>query len=142
MKSNKIIQFAITRPKLTIWGLVLISLLLSLFIFKVEVDTDPENMLSEHEAVRVFHNRVKKEFTLNDVVVLGVVNETNPDGVFNPATLKHIHTLTNFALNLKSATDPEKHVVAKNLISLGTTETIEQAGLGQVKFTWLMKTPP
>lgn len=142
MKPNKAIQFSITRPKLTIWALVLISLLLSLFIFKVEVDTDPENMLSEHEAVRVFHNRIKKEFTLHDVVVLGVVNESHPDGVFNPATLTAVHTLTNFALDLKSSTEPEKHVVAKDLIALGTTETIEQSGLGQVKFTWLMKTPP
>lgn len=142
MKTNPAIHFAVTRPKLTIWSLVLISLLLSLFIFKVKVDTDPENMLSEHEAVRVFHNRIKKEFTLHDVVVLGVVNETNANGVFTPSSLKHIHDLTNFALELKNDTDPSKHVVAKDLIGLGNTETIEQAGPGQVRFDWLMKNPP
>lgn len=142
MHNNPVLQFSIKRPKFLIWGLALITLLLSSLISMVQVDTDPENMLSENEPVRVFHNLVKKEFSLSDVVVLGVVNEQHENGVFNPATLKHIEILTTFALELKSESDPAKHVVAKDLLALGNTETIEQAGPGQVRFEWLMKTAP
>ena len=40
----------------------------------VAIDTDPENMLSAEEPVRLFHNAMKREFTLYDIVVVGVVN--------------------------------------------------------------------
>ncbi len=142
IKLHAMVQTSINRPKLVLWTLVIITLLLSAFMVKVKVDTDPENMLSKDEAVRVFHNLVKKEFNLYDVVVLGIVNEKNPNGVFNPTSLKHVQTLTDFAMHLKSADDPSKHVVAKDLIAPGNTETVEQAGLGQVRFDWLMKVAP
>jgi len=75
---SDLIQFSIKKPKLVIAIMVLATLILGGMISMVRVDTDPENMLSEHEAVRIFHNQVKKEFSLYDVVVLGVVNETHP----------------------------------------------------------------
>jgi hypothetical protein len=66
----------------------------------ITVDTDPENMLADDEPVRVFHNQMKERFELNDMVVIGVVNDEHPDGVFNPATLAKIKTLTDFAQTL------------------------------------------
>ncbi|MBF0244068.1 MAG: MMPL family transporter, partial [Planctomycetes bacterium] len=130
------------RPKLTISLIALITLLLSTLIVKVQVDTDPENMLSENEAVRVFNHLTKKEFTLHDVVVLGIVNEKHPDGVFNPETLKRVKELTDFAATLSDPEDPERRVVARNIIAPSTVDTIEQAGLGQVRFRWLMEEAP
>lgn len=122
--------------------MVLLTLVLGSLISKYHIDTDPENMLSENEAVRVFHNLTKKEFSLHDVVVLGIVNEKHPDGVFNPATLKHIQELTDFAKSLEDPDDPEKRVVTRNFIAPSTVDNIEQAGLGQVRFEWLMKEVP
>ena len=84
---SRLIQVSIKHPKLVTLCMILATIILGLMTLKVEVDTDPENMLSEDEAVRVFHTRMKKEFDLNDVVVLGIVNEEHPEGVFNPATL-------------------------------------------------------
>lgn len=139
---SNIIQFSIKRPKTVTAVMVLATLILGSLISMVRVDTDPENMLSEDESVRVFHNLTKKEFTLHDVVVLGIVNEEHPDGVFNPATLKHIKELTDFAKNLKDPLDPEKRVVTQDFIAPSTVDNIEQAGLGQVRFEWLMKEPP
>ena len=79
MIKRKLIEFSVEHYKfVTIMMIVLALLGLSQFP-KMKIDTDPENMLSEHEAVRIFHNQVKKEFSLHDVVVLGVVNETHPD---------------------------------------------------------------
>ena len=139
---NNAIQFSIRRPKTVVILMVLATLILGAFISRVKVDTDPENMLAEDEAVRVFHNLTKKEFTLHDVVVLGIVNEEHPDGVFNPTTLSHVQQLTDFALTLQDPKDPEKRVVSQNFIAPSTVDNIEQAGLGQVRFEWLMKEVP
>ena len=67
----------------------------------VKVDTDPENMLSKDEAVRVFHDEMKDLLQLHDIVVVGVVNEAHPDGVFNPESLANVHELTQYAKNLR-----------------------------------------
>ncbi len=139
---NSLIQLSMKRPKLVIILMVLATVVLGTMISKVQVDTDPENMLSEDEAVRIFHKQTKEEFTLYDMVVLGVVNETDPDGVFNPATLKRVQELTDFAKKLIDPKDPKKRVVGRDVIAPGNVDTIEQAGPGQVRFEWLMKEAP
>lgn len=138
----KMIQFAIDRPRLITIIMLILTIALGVMISKVQVDTDPENMLAEDEPVRLFHTQTKKEFSLHDVVVLGVVNETHPDGVFNTGTLRRVHELTEFARRLHHPDHPEWQVVARDLMAPGNVDTIEQAGLGQVRFEWLMKEPP
>jgi predicted RND superfamily exporter protein len=140
---SEIIQFSINRPKIVTTGMVIVTLLLGLLMIKAQVDTDPENMLSEKDPARVFHNQMKEEFSLNDVVVLGIVNAKDPDGVFNPGTLGKIQTLTEFVKALTDEKDPEgKRVVTRDIIAPGTVDSIRQAGLGQVSFSWLMKEAP
>jgi predicted RND superfamily exporter protein len=58
----KLVNSAISRPRLVTLTMVIITLLLGSLISLVEVDTDPENMLSEDEIVRIFHHQVKKDF--------------------------------------------------------------------------------
>ena len=75
----------------------------------LKIDTDPENMLPAEEPVRIFHNRMKETMSLNDMVVVGIVNEKNEaHGVFNPNSLKKIYTLTQFARGLwwRNPADP------------------------------------
>lgn len=139
---SKLVQISILRPKLITALMVIFTLTLGAFITKVHVDTDPENMLSEHEAVRLFHTATKKEFALYDVLVLGVVNETNADGVFNPETLTHVYELTEFASTLSDPKNPDYHVVTQNIIAPSNVDAITQSGLGQVSFDWLMAKPP
>jgi len=139
---SRLIQFSIYHPKSVTALIVIITLALGSLIAKVQVDTDPENMLPEDEAVRIYHNLVKKEFALYDVVVLGVVNDKDPDGVFNPDTLKHVQELSEFAKTLQDPKDPAKRVVAREMIAPGDVDTIEQAGPGQVRFQWLMAKAP
>jgi predicted RND superfamily exporter protein len=122
--------------------MVAATIVLGALISMVRVDTDPENMLAENEPVRVFHNVTKKDFSLHDVVILGVVNETHPDGVFNVETLRRIHDLTEFARGLQDPDRPERRVVTRDLMAPGNVDIIEQAGPGQVRFAWLMKEPP
>ena len=126
--------------------MVLATIVLGALIVRVHVDTDPENMLSPDEAVRIFHNQTKKEFSLYDIVVLGIVNEKDPDGVFNPATLKRVAELTEFAgiLSWPDPDHPDKMigVVGRDIIAPGNVDDIQQAGEGQVRFEWLMRDPP
>ncbi len=143
---RKIVAFSVDHPRLITLAMVLVTLLLGLQIRNVKVDTDPENMLSKDEAVRVFHNRMKKVFQLHDMVVLGVVNEKDPDGVFNPDSLTKIYELTQYAETLKWP-DPEHPgkemgVIEADIIAPSTVDNIEQAGLGTVRFEWLMAKPP
>ena len=142
MKGGSLIKFSINKPKTVTAVLFICTLLLASMMVKVRVDTDPENMLEEHEEARVFHNQVKQEFSLNDFVVLGVVNEKDLAGVFNIETLTRVHELTEFVRDMQDPDDPEKRVITANLIAPGTVDAIEQAGLGQVRFDWLMKNPP
>lgn len=140
--ANRLIQFSLQRPKTVTAVMVLCTLLLGSLIVRVHVDTDPENMLSKDAFVRIFHNKTKVEFNLYDVVVLGVVNEKDPDGVFNPATLKKIDALSKFAANLSDPGNPDRRVVDRDIIAPDNVDNIKQAGLGQVRFEWLMKEPP
>ncbi len=113
------------------------------FLSGVTVDTDPENMLSHDEPVRVFHDQMKKELTLHEIVVVGVVNEDHPNGVFNAQSLKRVYELTEFAKTLQWEEDGETvGVVTADLIAPSTVDNIEQGGLGTVKFEWLMPEPP
>ncbi len=113
------------------------------FLNPVKIDTDPENMLGAKEAVRVYHNEMKDEFGLNDLIVVGIVNETDPNGVFNTQTLGNVFELTNFAKTIRwDDGGVEEGVIAIDIIAPSTVDNIEQAGLGSVSFNWLMPKPP
>jgi predicted RND superfamily exporter protein len=105
MKRLALTNFSLRHP----W-LVLTAVAAALIAFgsqfpKVHFDNDPENMLSEGEFVRAFHHQVKEKFSLYDFVIVGIVNETHPDGIFNTATLARIHQLTQQLLSLRRGAD-------------------------------------
>ncbi len=111
------------------------------FLNPVAVDTDPENMLAHDEPVRVFHDEMKKKLTLYDMVVVGIVNEQHPDGVFNPESLRRIYELTQFVKSDELQFE-NGGIVEVDLIAPSTVDNIEQGGPGVVKFEWLMPEPP
>ncbi|MBN1818274.1 MAG: MMPL family transporter, partial [Sedimentisphaerales bacterium] len=113
----------------------------------IKVDTDPENMLGKTEPVRVFHDETKERFDLNDIVVVGVVNEQNRDGVFNVQSLRDIYELARYAkeeLRWPDKKDPSRTVgvVEIDLMAPSTVDHIGQGGPGVVTFEWLMPKPP
>ena len=132
---RKITQFAVNHPKWVVFLAVLVTAISLVRVHTIRVDTDPENMLSEQEAVRVFHNQTKREFALSDMIVLGVVNEKDPDGVFNPETLGKIYRITDGIKKIQG-------VVTADLMAPSTVDDILQAGLGSVRFQYLMERPP
>jgi len=116
------------------------------FLSSLKVDTDPENMLPPSEPVRLFHHAMRKEFSLHDMIVVGVVNTSSPDGVFNPESLKKVWELTEFVRTLhwpdKKHPGRTAGVIDADIIAPSTVDNIEQGGKGLVKFEWLMASPP
>ena len=143
---QKITEYSVTHYKLVTAVMVVFTLGLGALIPLIKVDTDPENMLSEDEPVRVFHNQTKERFSLSDIVVVGIVNNKDPNGVFNPTSLTRIFELTEFAKTLQwsSEDDPNEQigVIEVDLMAPSTVDHIGQGGPGVVTFEWLMKKPP
>ena len=78
---HSIIAASTNRPR-TVYALLLTAVVVAFaMLFRIQVDTDPENMLPDDQPDRVFHNRVEETFGLHDAIVVGLVNEDHPQGV-------------------------------------------------------------
>ncbi|MFP4472544.1 MAG: efflux RND transporter permease subunit [Candidatus Omnitrophota bacterium] len=132
---KKILDWVFKHPK-TVMGCVAFAAFLAATQFpRIKVDTDPENMLPHDAPVRVFHRDVKKEFGIYDMIVLGVVREDHPQGVFNPESLARIYSIVQETKKISG-------VIKSEIVALSTKDNIEQGGIGTVKFSWLMPEPP
>jgi predicted RND superfamily exporter protein len=132
---DRIIELSIRHPKTVVLTTAVLLVAAASMIPRISIDTDPENMLPADQGARVFHNKVKADFTLYDMIVVGVVNDEDADGVFNPTSLTRIHELTR-------AIEQIDGVVRQDVLSLATVDNISQGGPGVVRFEWLMQTPP
>ncbi|MBC8282107.1 MAG: MMPL family transporter, partial [Chloroflexi bacterium] len=81
-----VVELGIARPKLIMIGaLIATVVLIGALVLRVEVDTDPENMLSESNDVRVLNRSIAEEFGTKNMLVLGVVEK---GGALNAVTLR------------------------------------------------------
>jgi len=126
---------SLRRPRTTMLVVALLTLSAGSQIPRITIDTDPENMLPADQGARLVHDEVKRDFALYDMLVVGVVDEESPEGVFTPSTLGHVHALTDRILGLEG-------VVRQEVLSLSTVDNVEQGSPGEVRFDWLMDAPP
>lgn len=130
-----IVLKAIDQPKKVFW-LVAIFSLLALCVFPlVHVDVDPESMLPDNEPARVYHNKVKANMGLYDMLLVAITNDQHPDGVFNPETLRHIKAISDYAAGLEG-------VVPHEIMSPDKLDAIETGGMGVIKFGRIMQKLP
>ncbi len=141
-----IVDISVVRRKTVVLATLLLALAAGAFLPRATMDTDPENMLEKTERARLFHNEMKRRFNLREIVVLGVINERDPDGVFNPATLGRIFELTEFAKTLRwpdeSHPDHWTGVIEPDMVAPSLVDHISQGGPGEIRFEWLMARPP
>ena len=130
-----VIRIATERPKTVYAVVLLLVLLLGALIARIQIDTDPENMLSNTQTDRVFHNEIEGRFTLHDAIVVGIVNDSHPDGIFNVDSLRALHQLSGSILELDG-------VITPDLMSLAETDNLSQEGPGTIRFEWMMKEAP
>ena len=79
-----IVELGIARPKLVLFAALIATVVLGALILQVKVDTDPENMLSSSNSVRVLNRSISEEFGTKNMLVLGIVEES---GILNADTL-------------------------------------------------------
>jgi len=128
---HKIVEKSLNHPKSVVIIYALLTVIFLLQFPKISIDTDPENMLYDNEPARVAHREFKDEFALHDSIVVGVVDNTAPDGVFRAETLNRIGTITKEIAKIDG-------VIAYDLISPTTTDDIEGRG-GVLTIEPLMK---
>ncbi|MGB0898158.1 MAG: efflux RND transporter permease subunit [Psychrobium sp.] len=127
-----VIHWAIHWPK-AIYALVaLIALALLTQVPRINIDTDPQNMLSHDNPARVFHQQVKKEFNLYDAIVLGVVNQ---QGIYTPQSLSTIKNISDYLMTVDGVIHSE--VMAPSLV-----DNIVNEAQGALRFSWLMPSAP
>ena len=130
-----VIRLATGRPRLVYAMVLFLTLAAAALMTRIQIDTDPENMLSPDQQDRVFHNAVEERFTLHDAIVVGIVNESHPAGVFNAKSLAALHSLSASILELEG-------VIAPDLMSLAVADNIGQEGPGTIRFEWMMRDAP
>jgi len=132
---QSVIRLATERPRTIYAAIVLLVAITSALMMRIEVDTDPENMLPAEQSDRVFHNAVEARFNYHDTIVIGIVNETHPDGIYNIESLTALHSLTRSILSLDG-------VITPDLMSLAVVDNIDQEGPGTIRFEWMMRDAP
>jgi predicted RND superfamily exporter protein len=110
----RLVEFSVAHPKIVIVATLLLTGLFAIQFPKITIDTDPENMLGRDEPLRVFHNEVKKEFGINEMIVLGMVRD---DGIFHADSLGRIKRITDAIRGIDG-------VIAEDVLSLSATNNV------------------
>jgi len=129
------VRLATGRPRLVYALILFATLVTAALISQIRIDTDPENMLPATQTDRLFHNQVEQRFALHDVIVVGIVNDEHPSGIYNAASLSALHALSESILELDG-------VIGPDLMSLAVSDNITQEGPGTIRFEWLMREAP
>src|SRR3990167_9063938 len=115
MKIERLTQFVLDHPKLVIGATFALTLFFAAQFPKIAIDTDPKHMLPATSPVRQYNDQVEKDFALHpDVIVLGMVN---PDGIFNPTSLKYLKDLTYAIREIPD-------VISRDVDSLTTVDNV------------------
>lgn len=130
-----ITSLAIHRPRTVYVIATVLALFFAAQLPRIHIDTDPENMLPATQADRVFNDRVEQLFTLHDAIVVGIVNETDSNGIYNKESLAALHALSRGILAIKGVIPPD-------LMSLAVSDNITQGDSGEIRFAWMMKDAP
>ena len=121
---TRLVHFSVRHPKLVIVLTLALTLAFLLSFPWMRIDTDPENMLEENQPDRVFYRSAKRDFGINDLIVLGITDE---GGIFNPPTLGKVARIIDGILAIKG-------VIVEDVISLTTTDNVKaEGGLLQVR---------
>jgi hypothetical protein len=122
----------VTRfPKTTITLVIIATIFFAIQFPRIKIDTDPENMLEEDQVDRVFYDKLKKEFGIHDLLVVGIVDE---EGIFKPDILKRIANVTDDILKIKG-------VIIDDVVSLRTSNNVTSEGGTLVVSRFMEKFP-
>jgi uncharacterized protein len=109
---KRIVTFSVDHPWWMLGLITLLTAFLGSFLPRIQLDTNPKNMLAADAPVRAVNQRIEQTFALSpDTIVVGVVNES---GIFSKSALGRV-----FALSMAVA--KVEGVAARDVVSLATT---------------------
>jgi hypothetical protein len=114
----RLTAFSVDHPKLVIGLLLGATILFALQFPSIRIDTDPENMLEVDQPDRVLYNRIKEDFGVHDLIVVGIADE---HGIFRPEALAAVAQATEEILAIRG-------VVIPDVVSLTTTDNVKSSG--------------
>ena len=115
---ERLTRIALDYPKTVIGVMLAVTLLFAVQFPKIHIDTDPENMLEATQPDRVFYDRMKRDFGIHDLIVVGIVD---PEGIFRVEALKRVARATEEILKIEG-------VVIEDVVSLTTTDHVTSSG--------------
>ncbi len=115
---RKIFNFSVEHPKAVMTLVGIITVLFLIQFPKINIDTDPENMLSHEEHVRLVHDDLKETFELHDMLVVGIFKES---GVFNKETIGRVIELTEEVKEIEG-------VIEDDIMSISEIDDIKNEG--------------
>ncbi len=124
-----LIELAIRYP----WWVIIVAVIITAGFAtqfpKIQIDTDPQNMLETNEPVRLFHNFTKEEFGLSDFIAVGVVQKPT---AFTPDLLNRVHRITEEITQLDG-------VIVDDIMAPSTVDDIRQGPGGLLVIEPLME---
>jgi uncharacterized protein len=124
---------AMSRPALTLFGLGVVTLLLAALVPRIQIDTDPENMLPADHQARVQNDEIKDRFFLHDIVGVAIEPRTSGERV----TVDDLHR----AHELVQILERMDGVVSYDILSFYTSDDI-RGELGTLDVDRLLGSPP
>jgi len=82
--SMSLVHEAMERPRRVLWITAALGVVLAAMFVRIQVDTNPENMLPADAPVRVLNAEMRDAFGTGDMIVVGVFSDQS---VVNPDTL-------------------------------------------------------
>jgi len=86
----------------------------------LRMETNIEDMLPKSMDAYINKKKLEKLFSSTDMVVIGILNETHPEGIYNPHTLRLVDELTNWLKTRKEF----RTLALSDLMSLSTIKDI------------------
>jgi predicted RND superfamily exporter protein len=115
---ERMTKFSLDRPKTVIALAIILTVLFGLQFPWITIDTDPENMLEADQSDRVLYNRIKQDFGIHDLIVVGIVDK---QGIFRPESLKRVARVTSEIVKIKG-------VIIEDVVSITTTDNVKSSG--------------
>ncbi len=126
-------RWAMQRPGLTLAGLGAVTLLFAALMPRIQIDTDPENMLAADHPSRVQNEEIKDRFFLHDLVGIAIEPRT-PGARLSVEDLQRAHELVRLLERMDG-------VVSYDILSVYTSDDI-RGELGALDVDRFLDSPP
>ena len=113
---NKIIKLFSDFPKLTIAGLLILTMFFGFQLKNLHFETDTNANLPQNDPAFIYNDLVEDIFNSKDVFIVSIF-EKGPEGIFNPQTLALVERLTERIKEVDG-------VIEKDVMSLSTIKNI------------------